>query len=63
MSIGIPRKKTIVVPCRVKNWLKVVGGKMFKFGAQSWSRIMIAAAPPRSRKSRLINTYRMPIRL
>ena len=61
MSIGMPTKKTIVVPCIVNSPLKVSGPMSVLRGRKSCKRIKRASQPPMIRKTTAISTYRMPI--
>jgi hypothetical protein len=42
MRIGMPMKKTIVVPCMVNIWLKKSGGRKSRRGVHSCQRIRSA---------------------
>src|SRR5262245_29914362 len=61
--MGMPTRKTMVVPCMVKRRLKVSGGTMCRPGHASWRRIMLASMPAMTRKSRPTVTYMIPRRL
>ena len=59
--IGMPMKKTIVVPCIVNIWLKVSGPRKSLRGHSNCQRISRASTPPITRKTTAMRTYMMPI--
>ena len=61
IRIGMPTKKTIVVPCMVNKPLKVSGPRTSLRGQNSCMRIRMASQPPMTRKTTAISTYMMPI--
>ena len=61
IRIGMPTKKTIVVPCIVNSWLNVSWPRTSLRGKNSCQRISSASMPPITRKTMLIRTYMMPI--
>src|SRR3989441_4969277 len=61
--IGIPTRKTIVVPCSVNRRLNVSAGTSVRPGHASCRRMREASMPPITRKMRPVTTYMMPRRL
>src|SRR5262245_25224756 len=61
--IGMPTKKTIVVPCSVMSWLKSCGGTRRFPGTASWRRISDASRPATTKKRSPEATYMIPRRL
>src|SRR6059058_3094475 len=61
--IGIPTRKTIVVPCKVNRRLNVSAGTSVRPGQASCRRMSEASIPPITRKTRPVATYMMPRRL
>src|SRR5438128_8182909 len=61
--IGIPTRKTIVVPCSVNRRLNVSAGTSVRPGHASCRRMSDASTPPITRKMRPVTTYMMPRRL
>ena len=61
IRIGMPMKKTIVVPCIVNIWLNVSGPRKSLRGRTNCQRRSRASTPPTTRKTTAMRTYRMPI--
>src|SRR4029453_8833220 len=61
--MGIPTRKTIVVPCMVNSRLNVAGGTRCRPGHASCSRIAEASRPATTRKMMPVATYMIPSRL
>ena len=51
IRIGMPTKKTIVVPCIVKSRLNACGDTIVRFGYASCIRMIVASRPPITRKT------------
>jgi hypothetical protein len=56
IRIGMPTKKTIVVPCIVNSWLKKSGLRTSLRGQRSCRRMRTASTPPTTRKTTAIRT-------
>src|SRR5436309_6949098 len=61
--MGMPTRKTIVVPCSVNRRLNVSAGTSVRPGHASCRRMREASMPPITRKMRPVTTYMMPRRL
>src|SRR5207244_451832 len=61
--MGMPTRKTIVVPCSVHRRLNVSAGTSVRPGHASCRRMREASMPPIMRKMRPVTTYMMPRRL
>ena len=48
------KRKIIVVPCIVNNWLKASGETNVLFGVASWMRIISASRPPIRKKTNAV---------
>ena len=61
--IGMPTRKTIVVPCMVNSTLNVWAETKWLSATASWIRISVASIPPITRNPRANTIYMMPSRL
>src|SRR5438128_8207587 len=61
--MGMPTRKTIVVPCSVNRRMNVSAGTSVRPGHASCRRMREASMPPITRKMRPVTTYMMPRRL
>ena len=60
---GITTRKTIVVPCIVKSWLKVSGSISVLSAVASCVRIRSASMPPTRNHRKAVIPYSVPMRL
>src|SRR5215471_3726570 len=61
--MGIPNRKTIVVPCSVNRRLNVSAGTTVRPGHASCNRMRDASMPAITRNTKPVTTYMMPRRL
>jgi hypothetical protein len=61
--MGMPTRKTMVVPCMVNSRLKTSGDTTVLSATASWSRMSEASRPATTRKTIPEVTYMMPSRL
>ena len=60
-TIGMTKRKIIVVACIVNIWLYFSADRIVPFGPASWARISSASTPPTRKKNIAVTPYMMPI--
>ena len=59
-TIGMTKRKIIVVACIVNIWLYFSADRIVPFGPASWARMSRASTPPRTKKNIAVTPYMIP---